>query len=177
MHRLGDIQPETIDNIIVEGIECAGKTTLIDEVRREIPGWDLKFLGHKDGNQFRRYAWEYNVNEGTIFNRAHYSELVYSTLHNRANPFTETGRQILDSLVGESTLVIFCDPEIEDVKERYMQRETAQPVDYDELEEVHGLFKEVFENVPHLKYVSTDMDSRDTFVSDLITIIKDDKEQ
>lgn len=89
-------------NIIVEGVERAGKTTLIDEIRRKIPGWDLKYLGHKDGSQFDRYMWEYRVNRGVIFNRSHFSEVVYSKLRQRGEPFTEAEREVLDDVVARS---------------------------------------------------------------------------
>lgn len=154
-------------NIIVEGVECAGKTTLIDEVRRKIPGWDLKYLGHRDGNQYERYMWEYMVNKGVIFNRSHFSEVVYSKLKQREEPFTEQEREALDDVVTRNTLVIFCDPMIEDVKARFMQRTTVQPVQLEELEVVHGLFREVFAGVPCIRYESRNMDARNAFVQDL----------
>lgn len=155
------------ENIIVEGVECAGKTTLIEEIRRRIPGWDLKYLGHRDGNQFDRYMWEYMVNKGTIFNRSHFSEVVYSKLRQRGEPFTEPERKILDDVVARKTLVIFCDPRIEDAKARFMQRSTVQPVQLEELEVVHGMFREVFRGIPCMRYESRDMDARDAFVQEL----------
>ncbi len=154
-------------NIIVEGIECAGKTTLIDEIRRRVPGWDLKFLGHRNGNQFDRYDWEYRVNEGTIFNRSHFSEIVYSQLRQRGEPFTDFQRAALDDVVAREALVIFCDPRIEDAKARFMKRTSVQPVQLDELEVVHGLFRDVFAGVPHIKYESRDMDALNTFMVEL----------
>lgn len=172
MRNIVETKLEVVRNIVVEGIECGGKTTLINEVRRKIPGWDLKYLGHKEGDQFRRYAWEYNVNSGTIFNRAHFSEVVYSALSGRGEPFTETERLVLDDLIAKDSIVIFCDPAIEDVKNRYMQRDTVQPVNFEELDVVHGLFKSVFESIPHLKYSSTGMESRDSFVNDLSTVLR-----
>ena len=154
-------------NILVEGVECAGKTTLIDEMRRKIPGWDLKYLGHKPGNQFQRYMWEYMVNNGTIFNRSHFSEVVYSDLRQREQPFTDAERTILDEMAARDSLIIFCDPRIEDAKSRYIQRASTQPVELHELEVVHKLFREVFQNIPHAKYESKDMSVRDQFIRDL----------
>ncbi len=155
-------------NIIVEGIECAGKTTLIEEMRRRNPGWDLKYLGHRDGKQFERYMWEYMVNKGAIFNRSHFSEIVYSKLRQREEPFTEPERRVLDDVVARNTLVIFCDPRIEDARARFMQRSTVQPVQLEELEVVHGMFREAFERIPCLRYESRDMNARDVFVQELV---------
>lgn len=155
-------------NIIVEGVECSGKTTLIEEVRRRVPGWDLKYLGHRNGNQFDRYMWEYMVNRGVIFNRSHFSEIVYSKLRQRGEPFADAERRTLDDTVGRRALIIFCDPRIEDVKARYMQRETVQPVQLEELETVHGMFREVFEGISYMRYESRDMNARDAFVQELM---------
>lgn len=154
-------------NIIVEGVECAGKTTLIDELRRKAPGWDLKYLGHRTGNQYERYMWEYMVNKGVIFNRSHFSEVVYSRLRQREEPFTEPERRVLDDVVARNTLVIFCDPRIEDVRARFMQRSTVQPVQLEELEVVHGMFRDIFEGIPCMRYESRDMTARDAFVKEL----------
>lgn len=159
--------PETLKgakNILIEGVECGGKTTLIDHIRHEIPGWDLKYLTHRDGDQFQRYAWEYMANSGTIFNRGHYSEVVYSGLHDRDEPFSAAQREALDSMVEDDCLVIFSDPRLEDAIERYKQRDVVQPIKLHELEVVHGMFKVLFENVPHVRYESTNIEARDSFV-------------
>ena len=162
-------------NIIVEGVECGGKTTLIDEMRRQMKGWDIKFLGHKDGDQFRRYAWEYQVNKGTIFNRAHYSEIVYSKLWDRNEPFTSAQRQCLDDLVAEDNIIILASPTKEIMLKRYKQRGYAQMAKLEELGKIHDIFGEVMQNVPCLVYGSENMGAMYAMVEQVKRIVEGGK--
>ena len=163
-------------NIIVEGVECGGKTTLIGEMRRQMKGWDLKFLGHKDGDQFRRYTWEYQVNKGTIFNRAHYSEIVYSRLWGREEPFTSAQRECLDTLAAEDSIIILAFPQKEIMFDRYKQREYAQMAKLEELVKIHDIFGEVMQKVPCLVYISENMDVMYAMVEQVKRIVEGGKQ-
>ena len=161
-----------VRNIIVEGVECGGKTTLIDEMRRQMKGWDLKFLGHKNGDQFKRYVWEYQVNEGTIFNRSHYSEIVYSRLWDRGEPFTPAQVECLDDLAAEDNIIIVASPQKQVMLDRYKQRGYAQMAKLEELGRIHDIFGEVMQNVPCLVYGSENIDAMYSMVEQVKRIVE-----
>ena len=86
-----------LKRIIVEGPDCSGKSTLVDTLKNRLL-WDAKSLHHKEGNQFQRYLKEYALGEEVVFNRAHFSENVYSKLWRGGSPFLEKEKEILNDL-------------------------------------------------------------------------------
>ena len=57
--------------VLVEGVECAGKTTLIRALRERLD-WDCKALSHRPAHQFDRFMGEYLLGRDVVFNRGHY---------------------------------------------------------------------------------------------------------
>jgi thymidylate kinase len=149
---------KTPRNIIIEGVECAGKTTLIDALSRECRGWDIKYLPHKDGNQFKRYVHEYLTNEKTIFNRSHLSEVVCGSLWRGGPGMSEEETSTLNKLVGEEFVVVLVDADPEVIKQRFRERGYVEGAKIDEVEAVQKGFKNAFENVTHITCVSNDED-------------------
>lgn len=131
-------------NILVEGIDCSGKSTLVNELKNRLR-WDARSLGHQEGNQFFRYLKEYSFLENTVIDRGHISEAIYSRLWNRPAPFDEDCLKILDSLVEQSMLLIHCLPDIKVAQKRYLERRnTFQEVTLEELKVSYRYFKEWF---------------------------------
>ena len=145
--------------IIVEGNECTGKTTLVEELRGtlDFQGWDTKSLAHRPGNQFQRYLQEYVSADRIIFNRAHYAELVYSRLYRNGNPFTRQEIEALETTIEQKGLVIYCSLPVELIKARLSERNhrevlKPEPTSLEELEHMGLEFDDVFRNKAVIRY-------------------------
>lgn len=109
-------------SILIEGIDCAGKSTLTKELKNHL-GWDAKHLVHKNTpSQFERYFLEYATGYHTIFERGHISELVYSHLFGRDLPFTADELRLLDDVVDRTAICILCLPDTQTALARYRER-------------------------------------------------------
>ena len=149
-------------NILVEGPDCSGKSTLVKSLKNKL-GWDAKFLGHKDCDQFTRYLQEYSQNE-IIFERGHISEIVYGKLFRDEEPFTEVQQRILESVCSQQTLQIFCTTDLELMIERNNQR--PPPEQHNDLTEQHQAFTHIFSKYGSLvqRYNATTYDALEQFV-------------
>jgi PAS domain-containing protein len=110
-----------IRNILIEGIDRAGKSTLAKELKNRL-AWDARFLGHREGEQYTRYLHEYAALERTVIERGHISEAVYSRLFARDDPFTATTEAVLDGVIATTMLIVYADPSLEDVAGRMRER-------------------------------------------------------
>ena len=153
--------------VIIEGMDCSGKSTIVERVKNNLR-WDSKSLHHIEGDQFRRYLREYAFNDKTVFDRSHFSEIVYSTLWREGNPFSKMEKAILDGYCTSKTLIVFACPELDVMRERYKQRGFEQQIKLSELEKSRKLFYDIFKDIPHLKYRSRDFNE----LSELVDKIK-----
>lgn len=142
-----------IDNILIEGPDCSGKSTLVEQLKNLLR-WDAKALHHRPGDQFLRYLKEYTQQEKVIFDRGHFSEYVYGQLWRKGNPFSTVEMDILNQFCRQRMLVIFTCPPLEVMMERYLQRQYQQQIKLEELEKSRQLFCETLSNIPHLTYTS-----------------------
>ncbi|WJV54880.1 hypothetical protein PCO85_05475 [Prodigiosinella aquatilis] len=148
-----------IKGIIIEGVECSGKTTLINEIRSNLVPFDCIMLGHQDGEQFDRYMREYMFNSGVIFNRSHYSEAVYSQLWKRPNPFTSQEKDVLDSYLSKNYITLFCTADKSILAERYLKRKFKQKADVNELDFIRTLFDNLLRSRADYIYESNGEDA------------------
>lgn len=144
--------------VLVEGVECAGKTTLIRALRERLD-WDCKALSHRPAHQFDRFMGEYLLGRDVVFNRGHYSELVYSRLWGREEPFSTAERAVLTDYASRHFLVVHCTADLDTLRLRYERRGYAQRARSSELARILELFEETFAAVPHLRYASNDADA------------------
>src|SRR5262249_27568679 len=108
-------------NVLIEGPNAGGKSTLADYVKNLLR-YDQVNLAHRDGDQFVRYLSEYGRQQ-TVFCRAHWSEAVYSKLLGRIEPFTIAEYRCLNVAAVMRGVVVLCLPESVDVlRERYRAR-------------------------------------------------------
>jgi len=140
--------------ILVEGPDCSGKTTLVERLKNELH-WDAKALHHLEGNQFQRYLREYALQEKVIFNRGHYSEIAYGQLWRGGNPFSLREQNILDEICQQNMIIIFAAPPLEVLQQRYRQRNFPQQIKYEELGMVRDNFCRLMQHSPHLLYQSS----------------------
>ncbi|MBU9834762.1 hypothetical protein J1786_08040 [Rahnella sp. L72c] len=148
-----------IKGIIIEGVECSGKTTLINEIRSNLVPFDCIMLGHQDGEQFDRYMREYMFNNGVIFNRSHYSEAVYSQLWKRPNPFTVQEKDVLDSYLSKNYITLLCTADKKILAERYLKRKFKQKADANELDLIRNLFDNSLRSKADYVYESNSEDA------------------
>jgi thymidylate kinase len=96
-------------NILLEGTDRAGKTTLAQRIGDEL-GFDSIKLRHQEADQYARYVGYYVHADNAVFDRGHISEDLYGPLYGRLPSFTPRQLTKLDKLVNETCLVIFCLP-------------------------------------------------------------------
>ncbi len=149
--------------ILVEGPDCSGKTTLVERLKNEVH-WDAKSLHHLEGNQFKRYLREYAMQEHIIFNRGHYSEAAYGELWRGGDPFSEQEKNILDQLCQQNMIIIFACPSLEVLQHRYRERKCPQQIKYEELAPIRKNFCDLMLDVPHLLYQSASYGELDTII-------------
>ncbi len=160
-----------IAKIIIEGPDCSGKSTLADRVKNML-FWDAKSLHHKEGNQFKRYLQEYVLGEQVVFNRAHFSENVYSRLWRGGSPFLEQERIILNSICAIDTLTILALPSLEVIQQRYEARKFPQQIKYEELKPCRELFLEELKDFPHILYTAKDYEELDATLKTVYEKVK-----
>lgn len=111
-----------LTNVLVEGPDCAGKSTLVKELHNRLR-LDARFLGHKETpSQFRRYLTEYAAAHETVFDRGHLSELVYSQVLGRPAPFSKREATILNGISAETQVVVLALPDEQTAIGRYRDR-------------------------------------------------------
>ncbi len=168
---------QKIQNIVIEGIDCAGKSTLAKELKTAL-GWDMRFLGHKNcQSQFLRYLKEYGTLEQTIIERSHVSESLYGKLFGRESPFSKSEEEILDGILAETALVIACVPPLALARERYAERtHVRQIITSDTLAPGHEIFEHYFDarkKFPNiLRYESKNFDELESLVSKIVEIVQ-----
>ena len=148
-------------SLVVEGVECAGKTTLIREFRARVSNLDVIALSHQDGHQFDRFMSAYVTADGVIFNRSHVSESVYAELWGRERPFSPAEREVLNSFVARRFVTVLCTADPATLRKRFAARSFDQKARQNELDEIAGLFDTEVSAIPHIRYVSSGPDALD----------------
>ena len=139
--------------IMVEGPDCSGKSMLVDRLKNTLH-WDAKSLHHKPGDQFHRYLQEYAFADHLIFDRGHLSEHVYATLWRGGTPFSAEERRLLDQIQAHQMLLIFVNPPLATLQQRYLRREFRQQISFEELERSQQQFQETLQSLIHLVYTA-----------------------
>ena len=157
--------------MIVEGPDCSGKDTLVQRIKNRLR-WDSKALHHIKGDQFERYLKEYVLGNKTVFNRSHFSEIVYSILWRNGSPFSKEEEKILEDLVLLSSVVVFVCPEIDILKSRYISRDFDQQIKLSELEKSREIFCSIFKKMNCIFYFSKSYDELEFIVDKICSIIE-----
>ncbi len=159
-----------IRNIIVEGSDCSGKTTLIDALHDRLShlGWNIINLGHEDGDQFKRYMNSYVNAHKAIFDRSHFSEMVYGDLWRGGHGMSTQEISDLNDYVYSNFLVVFAYAPENILKERYHSRSYDQTIKSDELGIVQSHLAALLTNPRVLKYDSTSQIALDVTVKKIL---------
>ncbi len=155
-----------VRNILIEGVDCGGKSTLAKELKNRL-NWDAAALTHKPGWQFERYLSAYATQPQTIFERGHVSEQVYSEVFNRDSPFSPTERGVLDGIVAETMLVILAIPDSDLARKRYGERNgVLQVIAAEQLSDTNSRFAAYSGRYPNtIIYQSKDWDELERLVA------------
>ncbi len=160
-----------IKRIIVEGPDCSGKSTAVNLIKNTLK-WDSKSLHHKKGDQFERYLKEYAINTEIVFDRAHFSEYVYSELWRNGNPFTDKELEILNFLSLKDSLIVFVLPSLKTMRTRYLSRDYEQEISIHELEKSRLLFQQIMKKVNHLIYTAESYDELNKLIMQIKARLK-----
>ena len=150
-------------NIIVEGIDCGGKSTLIRHIKFQLKsrgGYDVKELEHKEkcDSQFKRYAREYLFCENTIFDRSHISECVFGRILRGNQPFSQRELDTLSSIVLSEAVLVLAVPNFESFKIRYAESKKLQVISPDDFYLINKEFLNCCEKLEPIIYNSQSFD-------------------
>ena len=167
----GHIQKYMIKRIIVEGPDCSGKSTVVERIKNMLR-WDSKSLHHRKGDQYERYLREYSNNKKIVFDRSHFSEIVYSKLWRGGNPFSFEEENILNEVCKHQTLIIFVCPELKTLEKRYKDREFEQQIKLKELMQSREFFVEIVNGFDVLFYESKNYDELNELLEKVKELVK-----
>lgn len=112
--------------IIVEGPDCSGKSSLVRRLKAELSGgWDVLQMGHKDGDQFKRYLGVYLQADRLLLDRSHFSEVVYGDLCRGGRHFAPWERALLDGIAEHDFVTVLCTAPVSQLWERYRTMNAA----------------------------------------------------
>jgi hypothetical protein len=156
--------------VIVEGSDCSGKTTLVKRLKASLSegGWDVLDMGHKPGDQFKRYMSTYLNADGLLLDRGHFSEIVYGDLWREGSHFAAWERSLLDDIAREEFTTVLCTAPPEILRNRYAERNYLQVAGSNELEILQEKFIETL--APHrpVMYESITPASLDRAVEEIL---------
>ncbi len=160
--------------VIVEGADCSGKTTLVERLKAElsIAGWDVLYMGHKPGDQLKRYMRTYLEADGLLLDRGHFSEVVYGDLWRGGRHFADWERTLLDDVVRENFIVVLCTAPATVLRERYHARNYAQVGSAQELENIRDRFLDTVAPVATVVYDSTSVDLLERAVRAVLDLLR-----
>jgi thymidylate kinase len=146
-----------IKGIIVEGCDCAGKSTLVKMLKVHLSdaGWDVVDLGHKQGNQFERYIKHYVQTDRAIFDRGHFSEIVYANAWRGGHDFKTWELNALNEYALEHFIVVFAHVPPDVLKMRYQERNYKQIILFEELEKIQSSFAQTLQDPRVITYQAT----------------------
>jgi thymidylate kinase len=156
--------------IIVEGGDCSGKTTLVNRLRSKLSpqGWYSLSLSHRATHQFERYLAKYLSDERIIYDRAHFSEIVYGKLWRAHTGFTTWQQQFIHNFVLDNLVVVLVQAPRDTLMQRYRARHQAQTIDISELEKAQDMFQEEMRDSSIIQYHATDLESLDQVVNQVM---------
>lgn len=158
--------------VIIEGIDCAGKTTLAKNLKfhlKQFGGYDVKELEHKQHiSQFDRYLHEYTFQKHVIFDRSHISEAVFGQFLRKETPFSLEEFDILNKIVNLKFIIVLAEPTYPDFINRLSQSQKYQVITQEQYDEITWLFKVALKDVKHFLYRSESLDILDATTNEII---------
>ncbi len=156
--------------ILIEGSDCSGKTTLVNRLRSQLSpqGWYSLSVSHRSMNQFDRYLTKYLDDEHIIYDRSHFSEIVYGKLWRGNSGFTTWQQQFLSDFVLNNFIVVLSQAPRDILIKRYKERTQIQSIDISELEQVQCMFKTVMNDPRVIQYHSINSVSLESVINKIL---------
>ena len=141
--------------VITEGPDCSGKTSFTKHLKALLSGgWDSLQMGHKSGDQFKRYMKVYGEADRLLMDRGHYSEVVYGDLFRGGRHFVPWERRLLDDMAREDFITVLFTSPPEVLVNRYHIRPLVQaPMADEDIVKARAGFMETVG--PHAAFVFT----------------------
>ncbi len=159
-------------NVIVEGIDCSGKSTLIKNLKfglKKHGGYDVKELEHKEcPSQFRRYMLEYSLAERIIFDRAHISEAVFGKILRNKFPFSDRESNMLNGFVRNDFITILAIPSYDDFQSRYQESKKLQVISNNDFDLINKEFMLYCKEINPIIYNSSTFGYLEVFNKNII---------
>lgn len=132
--------------LIVEGSDCSGKTTLINQLSKLLnfqvtKGSSFELSQCTNEQLFEKFSEMTKLNE-TIFDRFIYSNLCYAPLYKDFAIITDEQRQEIESKIQDRAIVIYLEAELETLTQR-LQLRGDDYVTVDRLSSIKEKYEEV----------------------------------
>ena len=162
--------------IVIEGCDCSGKSTLVRALKSRLftKGWDVLDIGHRPGAQLERYLKLYVNADRIIFDRGHFSEIVYGDLWREGKHFVDWEKEFLDRYLFEHFVVVRAEAPLAILLERYKTRNYHQIVSKEELENVQQRFLKLMNHNDVIKYNSINNDTLEQTVVNILMQVEHD---
>ncbi|MCU0318155.1 MAG: hypothetical protein MUC61_02300 [Amoebophilaceae bacterium] len=159
--------------IIIEGSDCSGKTTLVNRLRSKLSphGWYSLSLSHRIADQFELYLEKYIRDERIIYDRAHFSEIVYGNLWRGHSGLANWQKDFLNKFVLENFVVVLAQAPKDILLQRYNSRQQEQAVSIEELWSIQNMFQKEMQDARIIQYQSTHFSSLDEVVNQIVTTL------
>jgi len=162
-------------SVIVEGIDCSGKSSLIKALKYKLKkygGYDVKELEHKDiSNQFSRYALEYLSVSHTLFDRSHISEIVFGSILRNTIPFSSFQIKILNEIVSSEFVTVLATPSYDDFISRYQETRKYQVISVTDFNKINDKFIESCAYVNSIVYRSSSFNELEEVSNDIVNLL------
>lgn len=158
--------------LIIDGIDCAGKTTLANSVKfrlKKYGGYDLKGLEHKTcESQFDRYLYEYATNNRIIFDRSHISEVVFGKLLRNNIPFSNVELKVLNDIINLKYVFVLGIPLYNEFCDRLERNKQIQVIEKEQYHAIVNEFEVAAKNINHIVYASQSIEELNEIVEAII---------
>ena len=142
-------------------------------IEAEPPGMVLTLsLSHRAMHQFERYLVKYVSDERIVYDRAHFSEIVYGKLWRGYTSFTTWQQQFLHDFVLNNFVVVLVQAPRDTLMQRYRARHQAQVIDISELEKAQDMFQEEMRDRRIIQYHATDFGALDQVVNQVVAMLE-----
>ena len=150
--------------ILLEGVNGSGKSTLAKLLKVNMVGWSVKTLDYKTVPPYERYLSEYTSNIETIFDRGHFSEIVYGNIFRNGRHFDSSELKILNDYVNHKMELIFCDPPLETIARRIDEQKYPKHIHKSRINQVRNEFIKALDS-SKIPYISIDTSDKNTVES------------
>ena len=165
--------------VIVEGIDCSGKSSLIKVLKYKLKnqgGFDVKELEHVNNiQQYKRYMFEYVTSQRILFDRSHISEVVYGKILRSNNPFSDEELMILNQVVNLDYLVVYAKPSYDDFVDRMKKTRDSQVIKAESYNSIIEGFEEIMKFFNPIIYSSKSFEELEVISNKVVHNLSNDK--